>query len=258
MVDARPSHSATPNGSAAAVTQLSVPPLAPHAYWQTIDPPGTHRADADGWRQSFPARLPDGRELLLPLRVLPGTGERAVASFIVNQASFAVEDALADVMAADARDLGAEIIIGVPTLGLPLAAAVARRLGHPRMVALGTSRKFWYRDDLSEPLASITTPTGSGPGKRIYLDPRMLPVLNGRRVVVVDDVASTGSSLVAVLKLLQGAGIAPAGIVVAMRQTRRWEKALAPWFADVDQAVRGVFDTPLFLATGDGAWRPVN
>lgn len=237
---------------------LDTPAPAPHAYWQRLDPPGSHIADPAGWRHSYPARLPDGRELLLPLRVLPGNGDRAVSSLIVNQASFAVEDALCDVMAGHARDLGAEIIVGVPTLGLPLAAGVARRLGHPRMVALGTSRKFWYRDDLSEPLASITTPTGSGPGKRIYLDPRMLPVLANRRVVVVDDVASTGSSLAAVLKLLALADVTAAGVVVAMRQTRRWEKTLAPWFPTPDTGIRAVFDTPLFHATGDGHWRPAS
>jgi adenine/guanine phosphoribosyltransferase-like PRPP-binding protein len=229
---------------------------APHAYWQRLDPPGSHPAPAGGWRHSYPARLPDGRELLLPLRVLPGPGDRAVSSLIVNQASFAVEDALADSMADHARALGAEVIVGVPTLGLPLANGVARRLGHPRMIALGTSRKFWYRDDLAQPLASITTPSGSGAGKHIYVDPRMLPLLEGRRVVIVDDVASTGSSLVAVVKLLGLAGIAPVGIVVAMRQTRRWHDALRPWFADPDAAVRGVFDTPLFAADGDG-WRPI-
>jgi adenine/guanine phosphoribosyltransferase-like PRPP-binding protein len=229
---------------------------APHAYWQRLDPPGSHPEPRDGWRHSYPARLPDGRELLLPLRVLPGAGDRAVSSLIVNQASFAVEDALADIMADHARDLGAEVIIGVPTLGLPLANGVARRLGHPRMIALGTSRKFWYRDDLAQPLASITTPSGSGAGKHIYVDPRMLPLLEGRRVVIVDDVASTGSSLVAVVKLLGLAGIAPVGIVVAMRQTRRWHDALKPWFADPDTAVRGVFDTPLFAADRDG-WRPL-
>jgi adenine/guanine phosphoribosyltransferase-like PRPP-binding protein len=61
-------------------------------------------------------------------------------------------------MAELSRPYAPQAIIGVPTLGLPLANGVARRLGHPRMVALGTSRKFWYSDDLSEPLSSITSP----------------------------------------------------------------------------------------------------
>ena len=129
-------------------------------YWQDILPRGTLAgSDAGGYRDTYPARLPDGREIAFPIRVLPGDGDRAVASLILNQASFAVEDALADVLADRARALAPEIVVAVPTLGLGLGNAVARRLGHPRLVALGTSRKFWYEDALSVPVTSITSPT---------------------------------------------------------------------------------------------------
>jgi len=167
-----------------------------------------------------------------------------VASLIVNQASFAVHDALVEGMAALWAGVGAEVVIGVPTLGLSLADALARRLGHSRMVALGTSRKFWYDLSLSEPLKSITTPGG---GKDIYLDPRMLPLLQGRRVLLVDDVVSSGSSLAAVLRLLAKAGIEPVGIAVAMEQGARWREVLP----DAGR-VKGVFATPILRARGDG------
>lgn len=200
--------------------EVTALPPDPHQFWQDLYPPGTF-ADAPGTvhRGAFPAALPDGRQILLPIRVLPGDGTRAVASLIVNQASFAVEDALADALADIWRDAGAEVVVGVPTLGLPLAHALARRLGHRRMVPLGTSRKFWYDDRLSEPLKSITTPGG---GKDIYLDPRMIPLLEARRVLLVDDVVSSGSSLTAVLRLLGKVGVRPIGIAVGMEQGRRW------------------------------------
>lgn len=217
-------------------------PLAPHAFWQEIYPPRTF-PDAPGTVHSgaYPAALPDGRQILLPIRVLPGDGTRAVASLIVNQASFAVEDALADAMADIWRDAGAEVVVGVPTLGLPLANALARRLGHARMVPLGTSRKFWYDDSLSEPLKSITTPGG---GKQIYLDPRMLPLIQGRRVLLVDDVVSSGSSLASVLRLLAKVDVRPVGIAVAMEQGTLWQGVLpAP--------VRGALRTPLLRVIDD-------
>ena len=118
--------------------------LLPHQFWQDIAPPGTYAATATGFADSYPASFADSRQLLLPIRVLPGDGTRAVASLIVNQASFAVEDALAEGMANLLVAKNPDVIIGVPTLGLPLANNVARRLGHARMVPLGTSRKFWY------------------------------------------------------------------------------------------------------------------
>lgn len=228
--------------------------LAPHEFWQDIHPPATFPEDPPGGiRDLYPARLPDGRQIALPIRILPGDGSRAVASLIVNQASFAVEDALADAMTQALRPLRADVVIGVPTLGLPLANAVARRLGHARMVALGTSRKFWYDEGLSEPMSSITSPDQV---KRLYLDPRMLPLLRDRRVAVVDDVISSGASMRAVLSLLSKAGIAPVALVFAMLQTQRWHGVLESLGATLPDRVHGALRTPLLLRRDDGGWTP--
>lgn len=221
-------------------------PPEPHHFWQRIAAPGTY-ADGGRYRDFFPATLTDGRQLLLPIRVLPGDGTRAVASLIVNQASFEVEDALADAMADLVQALDAEVVVGVPTLGLPLANAVARRLKHTRMVPLGTSRKFWYRDELSEPLSSITSP---GQGKTLFVDPRMLPLLEGKRVLVVDDVISSGTSMAAVLQLLTKAGIAPVGIAAAMLQGERWKEKLDPW----NDLIRAPLRSPVLQLQPDGTW----
>lgn len=218
-----------------------------HTFWQTLYPPKTF-SNRPGtiFTDAYPADLPDGRQILLPIRVLPGEGTRAVASLIVNQASFEVEDALIDVMAAHSAALKPDVVIGVPTLGLPLANGVARRLGHSRMVALGTSRKFWYEEALSEPLKSITTPGG---GKDIYLDPRMLPLLEGKRILLVDDVVSSGASLAAVLRLLDKAGISTVGIAVAMEQGDSWQAALP---VDAANKVKGAFRSPLLRREENG------
>ncbi|RST87301.1 phosphoribosyltransferase [Aquibium carbonis] len=228
--------------------------LAPHEFWQEIHPPLTFRENpAEGFRDLYPARLPDGRQIALPIRTLPGDGSRAVASLIVNQASFALEDALSDTMTAALRPLGADVVIGVPTLGLPLANAVARRLGHPRMVALGTSRKFWYDEGLSEPMSSITSPEQI---KRLYLDPRMLPLLRGKRVAVVDDVISSAASMRAVLALLSKAGVAPIALVFAMLQTERWRPVLQALDPALPGKVYGALRTPLLARRDDGGWAP--
>jgi adenine/guanine phosphoribosyltransferase-like PRPP-binding protein len=235
------------------IPESKSPMLAPHQFWQEIHPAGTF-ADviAEGFADLYPATLPDGRQVALPIRVLPGGSDRAVASLIVNQASFAVEDALAEAMTEAARHYHPAVVVGVPTLGLSLAANVARRLGHPRMVALGTSRKFWYDEALSEPLRSITSPGGE---KRIYVDPRMLPVLEGRPFVLVDDVVSTGASLVSVLRLLQRAGLRPAAAIFAMLQGERWRNALAEAGMG-DLPIHGATATPLLGRGPDGRWRP--
>ena len=222
--------------------------FAPYQFWQDLYAPGTLAGDdAAGYQGHYPATLPDGRQIALPIRVLPGDGDQAVASLIVNQASFAVQAALADALATRLAPFAPEVVIGVPTLGLPLAAAVAQRLGHGRFVPLGTSRKFWYDEALSQPMTSITSPDQV---KRLYLDPRMLPVLAGRRVALIDDVASSGSTLRAVLALLDRAGVVPVVAGFAMLQGSGWH-GVAPC------PVEAAFSTPRLRLGPDGRWRPL-
>ena len=224
-----------------------------HDFWQDFLRADDPVLTAPSYQVGYPARLADGRHLLLPIRVLPGDSTRAVASLITNQASFRVLDAIADVLTAQVAQFDAEMVIGLPTLGLPLAEGVARRLGHPRMVALSTSRKFWYDEDLSEPLSSITSPQQS---KRVYLDPRSLALLAGRRILLVDDVLSTGTSISAVLRLLVKAGRPPTAIGVAMTQTQAWRAVLGRIDSRWPTVVRSAMSTPLLVPHEDGGWRP--
>jgi adenine/guanine phosphoribosyltransferase-like PRPP-binding protein len=222
------------------------------AYWQELTPDVPARFSATPpHRFGYPVRLPCRRVLVLPLRQLPD-GRHAVASLIANQASHAVVAALADHMAEQAQHLEPEIVVGLPTLGLAFASIVATRLGQPRFVPLGYSRKFWYDDALSVPISSITTPEA---GRRLRLDPNLLPLIKGRRVVVVDDAISTGSTAAAALRLLHQIDVEAVGMVVAMKQTNRWEAALRSLERAALQ-VRGVCSCPLFERSDDG-WSPV-
>ena len=188
----------------------------------------------------YAVKLEAARWLVLPIRPLPD-GHTAVASFIANQASFPVLDVLTDRMAALAAEARPDVVVGLPTLGLAFAPGVARRLGHENFVPLGYSRKFWYRDDMSVPIRSITSPDE---GKRLYIDPLILPRLANRRVVIIDDVASTGASLGAVAALLGTLSVTIAGCVVAMRQGT----------GAMPLPVRSVFQSPRFTRRPDGWW----
>ncbi|MCR8550987.1 phosphoribosyltransferase [Salipiger sp. P9] len=216
--------------------------MQPHHFWQDFQP---GPPPPPPWHHRFPASLPDGRVLWLPIRPLGDSGT-GIASLILNQASFEVEDALADHLATRLAPHAPDVVIGLPTLGLGLARAVAARLGHARMIPLGTSRKFWYDEALSVPLSSITSP---GAQKRLYLDPRMIPLLDGARIALIDDVVSSGASMRAGLALLALTGLQPVVMGVAMRQTARWREGLA------SAPVEGVFDTPLLRRTEAG-WAP--
>jgi adenine/guanine phosphoribosyltransferase-like PRPP-binding protein len=221
-----------------------------HEFWQEIESDATIEP-AEAGIAFHPARFEDGRLLRLPIRPL-ADGEHALASLILNQASFSVVETIAGDLASKLTPYEVDVIVGLPTLGLTLASAAAVRLGHSRYVPLGTSRKFWYREDLSVPLSSITTPDQQ---KRLYVDPRMAPLLQGRRIALIDDVISSGASMVAALELMRLCGNEPVVIAAAMLQSKRWRARLASldpkWPARVVAALR----TPLLARDEDGRWR---
>lgn len=223
--------------------------MKPSDVWQEIYPP--HHFRSNGGHEAFySASLGDGRQVCLPIRPLSG-GRQALASLIVNQASFAVLDALAEDLAARLSSYAPDIVVGLPTLGLTLAAEVAKKLGHSRYVPLGTSRKFWYEDALSVPLSSVTTPEQT---KRLYIDPRMLPLITDRRVALVDDVISSGRSIRAGLTLLDGLGIRPVAIGAAMLQSERWRQSPADPYPGWIERVEACFSTPLLEKGADDSW----
>lgn len=224
--------------------------MQPHEFWQRLYAPETFKVDAEH-KSFYPATLDDGRQLQLPIRQLSDK-KHALASLIVNQAAFDVADALATDLAAKLKAFAPDVVVGLPTLGLTLASEVARKLGHSRYVPLGTSRKFWYEEELSVPLSSITTPDQI---KRLYIDPRMLPLLENSRIALVDDVISSGTSIVAALNLLNSRSLKPVVIGAAMLQTQRWRAVLEPFGAEYAEIVQGCFTTPILERTDNDCWR---
>lgn len=217
-------------------------------YWQQLPP--AHSVETEPpFQYSYPAALPDGRVLSLPIRKRADDPSRAVASLIANHASFDVIDALGDAMTVLARPFAPDVIVGIPTLGLALAPLIAKQLGHRHFAPLGYSRKYWYRDDLSEPVRSITSPDAE---KHVFLDPNLLPRVSGKRVLLVDDTISSGTTALAVLQLLERIGAETVALVFAMNQGGRWRQKLGPDWRD---KVHTVFFSPMLRAVPDG-WMP--
>ncbi len=96
-------------------------------YWQAFQ--SKDKTSPAPWKYGYPARLPDSRILMLPIRQIACQPSEAVASLIINQASLSVHDDLGDILAEAVRDLDPEVVIGLPTLGLTLAKVVAQSLG---------------------------------------------------------------------------------------------------------------------------------
>jgi adenine/guanine phosphoribosyltransferase-like PRPP-binding protein len=240
----------TPNHTSAPVDPWAFEPTT--TYWQDLlaadDPTVRH---APPYQRGYPAPLPDGRFLVLPLRGVPGDPDSCVASLIANQASFAVVEALAGFMADLARPYAVDAVVGLPTLGLAFAPRVAQLLGFTRFIPFGYSRKYWYQDALSVPVHSLTTPDK---GKLLYVDPNLAGGLRGKRVLIVDDAVSSGQTMASSLQLLAQCGAEVVAISVAMRQGAVWKDRLRQASGE-PIPVLAAFDSPRMRKV-DGGWTP--
>jgi adenine/guanine phosphoribosyltransferase-like PRPP-binding protein len=210
------------------------------------------RENTSPYQAIFSVKLRNGSWLNLPIIPLPG-GEEGIALLMSNQTPFAVEDHVTGLLVELAREFQPEVIVGIPTLGLDYARLVARGLGFAQYVALGNSRKFWYDDDLSVPVHSVTSP---GSTKSVYLDPALVERVRGKKTLIIDDVINTGGSAVAAIELLQRAGADLVGLGVVLVEGEAWKKELVRFSEDWPQRVRGLGTIPIFRKTPKG-WIPI-
>ncbi len=136
-------------------------------------------------------------------------------------------------------------MVGAATLGIPVVIEVSRALGLDQYVNAQKSPKIHLADALVQEVQSVTTASK----QRLMLDRRSVPLLAGRRVVVVDDVVATGSSLAATLKLVRTAGADIVGAGVILTEGHGWKQTLG---ADA-RLVQGLGHIPQFALAGGKA-----
>ncbi len=99
-----------------------------------------------------------------------------------------------------------DILLTAESKGIPLAYEMARQSGKNYILAR-KSIKLYMRDPVQVQVKSITTARE----QTLCLDRDSLDALKGKRVLLVDDVISTGDSLHALEELVQAAGGIVAG-----------------------------------------------
>ena len=91
--------------------------------------------------------------------------------------------------------------------GIPLSHEMARQSGHNKYFLARKGAKLYMRKILDVAVHSITT----AKEQHLYLDGDDAAMMKGKRILVVDDVISTGESLTAIEKLVEAAGGIVAG-----------------------------------------------
>ncbi len=95
-----------------------------------------------------------------------------------------------------------DYIITAEAKGIPLAHEMARQHGDRKYILARKGPKLYMRDIVSVCVHSITT----AKEQRLYLDGADAALMKGKRILVVDDVISTGESLHALEALVEEAG----------------------------------------------------
>ena len=95
-----------------------------------------------------------------------------------------------------------DYIITAEAKGIPLAHEMARQAGDARYILARKGPKLYMQDVVSVTVNSITT----AKEQKLFLDGADAQRIRGKKVLIVDDVISTGESLRALETLVEHAG----------------------------------------------------
>ena len=95
-----------------------------------------------------------------------------------------------------------DYILTAEAKGIPLAHEMARQAGDAKYILARKGPKLYMRDIFEVSVQSITT----AKEQKLYLDGADAELMKGKRILLVDDVISTGESLKALEVLVEKAG----------------------------------------------------
>lgn len=131
------------------------------------------------------------------LPVLNISDKVAIAGFVILGDVEIVENTARDLAAKVPKDC--EYVMTAETKGIPLAAELARNLGQKTYLVARKSVKAYMDDPICVEDESITTM-----GKqKLYLSASDVALIRGKKVLLVDDVISTGGSMKALKELAE-------------------------------------------------------
>ncbi len=95
-----------------------------------------------------------------------------------------------------------DYMITAESKGIPLIHEMARQSGQNKYILARKAPKLYMRDMFEVTVNSITT----AKEQRLYLDGEDAALMKGKKILIVDDVISTGESLKALERLVEAAG----------------------------------------------------
>jgi adenine phosphoribosyltransferase len=136
--------------------------------------------------ETYPIEVAGVKRNLRLFTIKPGI--RIAILNILGDTEFvqAVSKALAERL----RTLDADVLVTPETKSIPLAHGLAVELGIPYVVLRKT-----YKPYMGEALRSETLSITTGEPQTLFLDEKDRHLITGKRIALIDDVISTGSTL---------------------------------------------------------------
>lgn len=133
------------------------------------------------------------------LQLFPVSDELSIAAFILF-GDVEITEAAAKELLSMAPQF--DIILTAEAKSIPLAYEMAKQTGNNNYIIARKGIKVYMEDVISTEVDSITTQHT----QTLYLGKREVDAVKGRRVLIVDDVISTGASLESMEQLVEKAG----------------------------------------------------
>ena len=120
--------------------------------------------------------------------------------------------------------LDAEVLVTAEAKSIPLAHALAAELGLPYVV-LRKQYKPYMGDALRSETLSITT----GQPQTLFLDAKDRALVRGKRIAIIDDVISTGSTSQGMRLIMEqaGANLVGEAAILTEGDRARWQEVIA-------------------------------
>lgn len=133
------------------------------------------------------------------LPICPLNDKLSIAGFVIF-GDYEITEACAKALLEKAPEH--DVIITAESKGIPLAYEMARQNSEKKHIIARKKEKLYMENTFSVSVQSITT-RGV---QQLFLDGKDADFMKGKRVLIVDDVISTGESLRAVEELVNQAG----------------------------------------------------
>lgn len=148
--------------------------------------------------ETFPVEVAGVKRELRLFEIKPGV--RIAILNILGDAELV--DAVSKALAPKLAEYKPDVLVTAEAKSIPLAYALATHMNYMPYVVLRKSYKPYMGEALQSETLSITT----GEPQTLYLDEKDRQLVAGKRVILVDDVISTGSTLQGMRLILGKAG----------------------------------------------------